>query len=170
MNDSLATYTDTLIYNPKLHNLKPIFMPDPIKFEPVTIGWYIILGLVVLILLFITYKLLKKYQLKAYRRSSAKELLKLKSEIGKSNSSELLQKISTILKTTAFKSFSRKKVAKLSGANWQNFLVSKISSGSNFKNIFALLDYQYVAKEKISSSEIEKLIDASVKWTRRHFV
>jgi hypothetical protein len=170
MNDSLATYTDTLIYNSKLSNLKPIFMPDPIKFEPVTIGWYLIIGLVFLILLFVIYKLFKKYQSKAYRRSSAKELLKLKPEIEKSNSSDLIQKISTILKATAFISFTREKVAKLSGAEWQNFLVSKISSGSNYKNTFALLDYQYVSGKDIGSSEIEKLIDASVKWIRRHRV
>jgi hypothetical protein len=103
-------------------------------------------------------------------RSSAKELLKLKPEIGKSNSSELIQKISTILKATAFSSFAREKVAKLSGADWQNFLVSKISSESNYKNTFALLDYQYVAGKDIGSSELEKLVDASVKWIRRHRV
>jgi hypothetical protein len=170
MSDSLSTYTDTLIYNPKLSNLKPIFMPDPIKFEPITIGWYLILGLVFIILVFVIYMLFKKYQLKAYRRSSVREILKLEPEIGNSKSSELIQKISTILKTTAFYSYSREKVAKLSGADWQNFLISKISSGSNCRDTFAMLDNQYVAGKKIGSSEIEKLIDVSLKWIRRHRV
>ena len=170
MNDSLATFTDTLIYNPKLANLKPVFMPDPIVFEPVTPGWYIVFGLVLLIILFIFYQLFRRYQLNAYRRSSARELLKLKSGIGNSNSSELIQQISTILKTTAYYSFSREKVARLSGADWQNFLISKITSGSNYKNIFALLDFQYRTEKKIGSTEMEKLIDASVRWIRRHRV
>ena len=170
MTDSLATYTDTLIYNPKLANLNPVFTPDPVRFEPIAPGWYFVFGLLVLFILFILYKLFRRYQLNAYRRSSAKELLKLKPEIGKSNASGLIQKISTILKVTAFYSFSREKVARLSGEDWQNFLVSKISSGSKYRDTFELLDYQYVSERKIESSEIEKLIDASTRWIRRHRV
>lgn len=170
MNDSLEAITDTLIYNPKLANLKPVFMPDPIVFEPVTPGWYVVFGLIVLIILFILFRLFKRYQFNAYRRVSARELLQVKSEIRKSNSPELFQKISTILKATAMTSFSREKVARLSGKGWQEFLVSKMPSGSNDRNTFALMDYQYTSKKEISVSEIEQLIDASVRWIRRHRV
>ena len=173
MTDSLTTYSDTLIYNPKLSNLKPIFMPDRITFEPVTAGWYIVLGMLVLLFIIIAFWLFKRYQANAYRRSSARELLNLKPEIEKSNASQLIQKISTILKTTAFKSYPREKVAKLSGTNWQNFLITTITSGSCYKTSFALLDHQYFSENqtnKIDSTDIEKLIDASVKWIRGHRV
>ena len=84
-----------------------------------------------------------------------------------------MQKISTILKATAIKSFSRKKVAKLSGTDWQSFLASTFSSGENYKNTFTLLDFQYTSEteqNKISASEINILIDVSVKWVRSHRV
>jgi Domain of unknown function (DUF4381) len=171
--DSLTAYKDTLIFNPKLGELKPIFIPEPIQFEPVTLGWYIVLAVVVIIILFVIYKLFKKYQSKAYRRSSAKELLKLKIEVGNSRSSEIIRKISTILKATALVSYTRDKVAKLSGDEWESFLVNSYSAGSKFKAAFALLSYQYIPeddKQSFTSADIEKLIDASVKWVRSHRV
>jgi len=171
--DSLTAYKDTLIYDTKLVGFKPIILPEPIQFEPVTPGWYIVLAIVVLIFLFLIYKSFKKYRSKAYRRSSVKELLKLKTVIRKSGSSEIIQKISTILKATALVSFSRDKVAKLSGAEWESFLITTFPADSKFKTAFTFLNYQYIPendKQSFTSADIEKLIDASVKWVRGHRV
>lgn len=173
MTDSLVTYTDTLIFNLKLSNLKPIIMPEPVKFEPLTMGWYILLGLIVLLLFFIAYNRYKKFRSRAYRRISVKELKKLIPEIGKSNPAGLIQEISTILKVAAIKSFSREKVANISGTNWQNFLISSCPSGSYSKDAFALVDLQYVSEtgqKQIKAEDINKLVYDSIKWIRGHRV
>lgn len=173
MTDSLVTYTDTLMFNPKLSNLKPIIMPEPVKFEPLTIGWYILLGLIVLLLFLIAYNRYKNFRSQAYRRLSVKELKKLIPEIGKSNPAGLIQKISTILKITALKSFSREKVAKLSGINWQNFLISSCPSGSYSEDAFLIIDLQYVSETEqrlIKPEDINKLVYDSIKWIRGHRV
>lgn len=173
MTDSLVTYTDTLIFNPKLSKLNPIIMPEPIKFEPVTAGWYILLGLIVLLLLFIAYKRYKKFRSQVYRRLSVRELKKIVPEIGKSSPAELIRQVSAILKVTAIKSFSREKVAKLSGADWQNFLITSFRSGSYYKDAFALIDIQYVPESEqasIRTEDINKLIDVSIKWIQGHHV
>ena len=173
MIDSLTTYSDTLIYNPKLSHLKPIFLPDPITFEPVTAGWYIVSGMLVLLFVIIAYRFFRQFRAKAYRRSSARKLLNLKPEIEKSDASRLIQNISTILKATALRSYPRQKVAKLSGTDWQNFLQMTMTSGSSDITTFALLDYQYFSENrtnKINSIDIEKLISVSVNWIRGHRV
>jgi len=173
MTDSLKTVTDTLVYNPKLGNLEPILMPEPVPFEPVTIGWYIVFGMVIVILLVAAYRLFKKYQQNAYRRRSVKKLLELRSEINKVHPSQLTETISTILKATALKSYPRQKVAKLSGKDWQNFLLSAVPSGSKKPTVFALLDYQYLPETEngtAKNSDFEELIDVSVQWIRRHHV
>jgi hypothetical protein len=173
MIDSLSAAADTLIYNAKISQLHPIIIPEPVQFAPIAPGWYLVLGLIILLFLFIFYRLFNNYQSKAYRRNSARELLSLKSEIGKTAPAEILQDISTIMKSTAFVSYSKEKAAKLSGIAWQNFLVSTYPSGKNSKEVYGLLEYQYVSEtqqNKLSSSDIEKLIDASIKWVRRHRV
>lgn len=170
MIDSLVAYSDTLIYNPKLSGLNPIFIPDPVVFEPVTLGWYILLGLFGLILLFFLYKILKKYQSNAYRRIYAKSLKELKPAIGKTGSIEMLQNISTILKLTAYISFSREKVARITGSEWEEFLKTTYPPARKINDTFKLLAGQYQTDLKINAREIEKLIDVSINWVRRHRV
>jgi len=173
MTDSLKTVADTLFYNPKLGNLYPIFLPEPLPFKPVTVGWYIVFGVISVTLLFTAYRLFRKFQNNTYRRRYAKKLLELKSEITKEHPFQLIQKISTILKATALKSFPRQEVARLSGRDWQNFLISTNTTGSKHSEIFALLDYQYVPQgqdRNIPNSDLEKLFDASIHWIRRHHV
>lgn len=173
MNDSLTTVTDTLIYNAKLGKLNPIFIPEAVPFEPIAPGWYALLGLIILLFFLLVYRRLKIYQSKAYRRKSAAELLRLKSSIGKTASAEILQNVATVLKTTAMLSYSREKVAGLHAIPWKNFLISTSASSANAENVFELLQYQYASEKqinKLSAADIEKLIDVSVKWIRRHHV
>jgi hypothetical protein len=97
----------------------------------------------------------------------------LKSEITKEHPVRLIREISTILKATALKSYPRQKVAKLSGKDWQNFLSSTDGAGIKNSEVFALLDYQYVAEnqaENIDNSALEELFDASANWIRGHHV
>lgn len=173
MTDSLVTYSDTLIFNPKLSNLKPIILPEPVKFEPLTAGWYILFGLIVLLLFLLAYNRYKKFRSRAYRRLSVRELKKLIPEIGISNTAGLIMRISTILKVTALKSFSRDKVANLSGTNWQNFLISSCPSGSYSENAFVLIDLQYIPEtenRQIKPEDINKLVYDSIKWIQGHRV
>ena len=165
MTDSLVTYSDTLIFNPKLSNLKPIILPEPVKFEPLTAGWYILFGLIVLLLFLLAYNRYKKFRSRAYRRLSVRELKKLIPEIGISNTAGLIMRISTI--------FSRDKVANLSGTNWQNFLISSCPSGSYSENAFVLIDLQYIPEtenRQIKPEDINKLVYDSIKWIQGHRV
>lgn len=172
ISDSLKTAVDTLIFNPKLSKLKPIILPEPIKFEPVTLGWYIVLGIIVFILLYLLFNIIRKYKLNAYRRFAANELLKIKSRTEKNAARAVIQQVSTILKITAINSYSREKTAKLYGKDWQEFLISRMPSGAKIQAAFALLNEQYIpdGKKHISPNELQELIDASIKWVRRHRV
>jgi hypothetical protein len=173
MTDSLAAKTDTLIYNPKLSALKPIFVPDPVKFEPVTAGWYILFGLIILLLLFISYKIIKKYRANAYRRLSVSQLMRIKNGLNELSVIQTVQEVAAILKGTAIISYSREKVAGLAGEEWLEFLISTIPGQGAGINEFALitLEYQHEEKSKnVSSDEIEKFINTSINWVRKHNV
>jgi len=169
---STIAHSDSLIYNPELSGLKPIVIPEPVHFAPVTPGWYILLGLLLLLALFFLYRFFRNYRANAYRRQAARELVKLKTEAGNQNPTALIEKIATILKATAMVSFSREKVARLSGQAWQEFLAATLPPAKNGPQVWALIDYQYARETNrpIRPSEIETLIDVSVKWVRRHRV
>jgi hypothetical protein len=127
----------------------------------------------VLLLFLLAYNRYKKFRSRAYRRLSVRELKKLIPEIGISNTAGLIMRISTILKVTALKSFSRDKVANLSGTNWQNFLISSCPSGSYSENAFVLIDLQYIPEtenRQIKPEDINKLVYDSIKWIQGHRV
>jgi hypothetical protein len=169
--DSAKAHIDSLIHNPKLTDLEPLFIPDPVLFEFITPGWFILLGLLLLVLLFSVYRIIAKYKLNQYKRTSAKDLYMLKNEIEESSPAEISQKVSTILKKTAEISYGRANVARLSGEEWGKFLSDQVT-GIDVSS-FSSLAYQYVSEgeqQSVSTSEIENLIDVSISWVRRHRV
>ena len=65
---------DSLIQNSEISNLNPIFIPEPVQFEPVTIGWYILAVVILLVAVFIIYRVIKRRKKNTYRRMAIKQL------------------------------------------------------------------------------------------------
>lgn len=117
---------DSLIQNSEISNLNPIFIPEPVQFEPVTIGWYILASVVLLIALFIIYSVIKRWEKNTYRRLAIKQLNQInQSLIPADTRYQALQQASILLKRVALKSYPRQSVASLYGNEWITFLSKK---------------------------------------------
>ncbi len=117
---------DSLFQNSNISNLNPIFMPEPVPFEPVTLGWYIIASVFFLIVLLIIYRIIKKWRKNSYRRLAINELNQITPSLHQADTRrQALQQISILVKRVAMKSYSRSSVASLYGNDWINFLCEK---------------------------------------------
>ena len=108
-----------------IQQLAPLRSPDPIGFWPLAPVWWVIIGLLVIALGFLSFQWLKRYQRNTYRREAMKWL----SELQEANSD--VQALSRALKTTALNAYEATSVANLSDELWPNFLrdsCSKLSS------------------------------------------
>ena len=60
--------------NPWMSNLEEIELAEPVPFTPETIGWYLLVGIVVVILAGLAWQAWKRWRLNAYRRTALRKL------------------------------------------------------------------------------------------------
>ena len=58
----------------KIHELNGILQPEPVKFEPVTLGWFIVAGLIVIFIIYLTIRVIKYWYKRKYRRVAIRSL------------------------------------------------------------------------------------------------
>jgi len=99
--------------------LRDLHMPDPISWWPIAPGWWIIVGLVTLvILLFYGLRyLIRKGQLK---KQALRELARLEQgyHSGDRNSQQLVQALSILLRRLVMSLYPRQETASLTGESW----------------------------------------------------
>lgn len=95
-----------------LDRLHDIILPTPVSWWPLAPGWYVLLGLVLLIVIWLVYRLLKRWQANAYRRQALQEL---KSMTDGTTIAELLRR-------TALAVVARSEVAEKTGSDWADWL------------------------------------------------
>lgn len=167
----MSSILDT--YKSELH---PAIAPEPVSFEILTIGWYLVFGMIILVLIFVFIYQFRGWLKKKYRRE-AKNILAsdIKPLILSTNERQNgLSRLSALLKQVAMKSYSHEEVADLYGDSWIEFL-NKTYRGVDFTKLKSvnLIDSQYQPNKKlaqIESSELEKLIQYAQKWIGGHRV
>jgi len=97
----------------KLHDL---YEPAPVVFRFETPGWFILAGIILMILFIVIFVQLRKYIKNRYRREALQKLSRLDS------SGPCIMPLFVILKQTAMHAFGRDKVAPLYGKEWLSFL------------------------------------------------
>jgi hypothetical protein len=157
-------------------DLNPAIAPDRVPFEILTFGWYLVFGVVILLLILFVVFQFRSWLKKKYRREANKILASdIKPLVLSPNDRQKgLSQLSGLLKQVAIKSYSREKVAELYGKPWIEFL-NRTCRSVDFKKLQSvnLIDSQYQPNEKlvkIESSELEKLIRYSQKWIGGHRV
>jgi len=97
----------------KLHDL---YEPAPFTFRFETPGWFILAGILLLIILIVIVLQLRKYIKNRYRREALQKLA------GLDSSGPCIPPLFVILKQTAMHAFGRDKVGPLYGKKWLSFL------------------------------------------------
>jgi len=156
-----------------LQNLHEILLPDPVNWMPQTIGWYAVIGLILLVVVCWFYGRLRRFRKNRYRRLALAELAIIEGELQRpERRNKALAEIPVLLKQTALSTFPRSEVASLSGENWLAFL-DKTMGGKNFTEDEGRLlpELAYAPEPRIaelSDERIGNLVKLTRRWIKIH--
>jgi hypothetical protein len=142
----------------KLHDL---YEPAPVPFRFDTPGWFILAGIILLIILIVVFVQLRKYIRNRYRREALQKLARLDS------SGPCIMPLFVILKQTAMHAFGREKVGPLYGKEWLSFLeeTGKDVHMSDYQE--QVVQALYTGKEMEPDMQKHMLSNAE-NWIRTH--
>lgn len=146
-------------------DLGQLMEPDPLSFSFNTIGWKVLAILLVLVLIFVTYRRIKRYRKNAYRRDALKKIEIL--ELENIAEDKKVLGLQVVLKQVAIIAYGREQVAALYGQNWLSFLDSKISENGFVDNSELFQDVMY-ADKPIDQSSQQKIFKLSKTWIHAH--
>jgi hypothetical protein len=161
------------VSNSGLEKLHEILLPDPVSWIPQTVGWYVVLGLILLVTGWWVYGRLRRFRRNRYRRLALAELAVIEGELQQpERRAKALVEIPVLLKWTALAAFPRSEVADLSGERWLTFL-DKTMRGKDFtEGVGRLLPELAYAPAlgiaTLSDERIGSLLQLTRRWIERH--
>jgi hypothetical protein len=150
----------------QLVNLQEIALPEPVPYTPQTIGWYILLGLVLIAIAFLIVRWRQNVKRNRYRQ----EALLCLAEIEASRLP--LSELPVLVKRVVLAFTPREQVAGLSGHEWLEFLDSTIGNkefSTGPGRLLPQLSYRAPESiEKATNAEQRALLSLIRNWIRRH--
>jgi hypothetical protein len=104
-----------------LQKLRDIHYPAPIPIWPLAIGWYLLLGLILIALAALSFYFYRKWVKEHLKRVVLRRLQELQSQQN-ANGQNIYVELSMLLKRAALASYPRALVAGLHGEQWLSFL------------------------------------------------
>lgn len=105
-----------------LQNLRDVHMPDPISWWPPAVGWWMIMGLLIIGVSLVLWARASRQRTRP-RRVALAQLEQVKQQYAAhANDQWAITQVSDLLRRYALAVFSRSRVAGLSGQSWLNFL------------------------------------------------
>ncbi len=159
--------------NPKVQGIKEIVLPEPVSYVPQAVGWWILLGIVGLLLAWWIYRRYIKWHGNRYRRQALLELAMIEEQLSQeSGRISALAAISVLIKRTAIEAFGRNSVAELSGHLWLEFLDRTGSTNSFSQGPGQLLpEFAYAKREalnEMSKETIDQVLVLVKVWINQH--
>ena len=143
--------------------------PPAVSLEPSTVGAWLTLGLLVLLLAAgITWFVLRHWR-RRHRRIARQELESLERARQAESDPALLEALPSVLKRCALSSFSRANVAPLSGERWRQFL-NESCPGAPFAGTAgqALVLLTTRGASALNRADESALLAAAQTWVRKH--
>ncbi|MCZ6681358.1 MAG: DUF4381 domain-containing protein [Candidatus Poribacteria bacterium] len=157
----------------KLEGLQEIVLPVPISYTPQTIAWYILFGVVLIVVIWLGWHWYKRLAANRYRREALRVLDKIEQEAQDADKRvNALADIPGLVKQTVLAFAPREEVAAFSNASWLSFLDSTYAGSAFTSGVGQLLPqlaYQPPeALKAVSEEDVTALIALLRKWIRRH--
>ena len=106
-----------------LENLFDIVVPPPVPWWPPAPGWFVIGGVLLVLVFRVAWRTWRRWRAAAYRRAALAEWRQLKTQATDSRHREAaLRHLPELVKRVALATFPREEVASLSGVEWLRFL------------------------------------------------
>ena len=155
-----------------LQNLNDIVLPEAVGWWPLASGWYFLLGLLLIILVWFIYTSIKHRINNRYRRTALHQLQLLAPEVNKADKRDsVLRQIPILLKRTALTAYPRRQLASLTGKNWYDFLNSKVGTPPFTESICNSLDnisYSVGSLDTVDAEAASELMKACKHWLKHH--
>lgn len=122
-----------------LKQLKDIHLPAPVSWWPLAPGWYVLSGLLLLMVFILCYRLYQRYLDARPKKQALQLLAEYYRQYEQEGNSQLTSaRLSELLKRVALAYYPREKVAGLKGEAWIQFLNST-AKNVNFNPVKDLL-------------------------------
>ncbi len=153
-----------------LSGLHDIVVPAPIApWWPLAPGWYLLAGLLVVLVAWVIWRVRKRRQAKRYRVEAVAQLRALRRE--RADPDKQVAQILVLLKRTALGAYPRIDVAALQGVAWWRFLDrsgGKPRFADGLGAFAEQLAYAQRGGEKTSARDLKRLYRAAEQWIKRH--
>ncbi len=151
--------------NPSLlKQLKDIHMPKAIGIWPLAPGWWIVIGIVMLILIATIYFILKRRGKITAKKLALQQLYALEEEYSADTNTNLLSDLAILLRRAAIAYYPRSNIAKLHGEKWLAFLDETSKSKRYTQGVGrALLHGPYAASYEDDLTPIFSLVKSWIK-------
>lgn len=147
--------------------LEPIIEPTTVGWFPPALGWWIALGLFVLVALVVIVYFVKRQEHGAHRRQAKKLLKRL---YALDDPHHVATSANSILKRTALVTYGHHIVGGLTGEQWLQFLDCKADMRHFHTPLGRLMLECVYSKPNVNSDSlpIRSLLDACVLWVDKH--
>lgn len=147
-----------------LSNLNGIVLPPEVPWWPLAPGWYVLAGIVFLLLCWYLFRRVQHFRRNRYRRFGLAELNALRLSGGP----EAIEGIPPLLKRVALVAYPRKSVASVTGREWAGILDQTSGTDVFESRIGALLDKAAYQSDSFDDSGRIELFQAAEQWIRVH--
>lgn len=137
-------------------HLHDIVEPPPVSWWPPAPGWYVVIAVAAVLLIWLAVHRWRQWRANAYRRAALRELANADSAAG----------ISELLRRTALVVAPRTTIAALTGEKWAAWLADSTSAvmPPNVRTLLAGATYQPV----VSDADVASLKDYARTWIESH--
>ncbi|MEX1667156.1 DUF4381 domain-containing protein [Zhongshania arctica] len=151
--------------NSPLDQLADIHLPPAIAAFPWAPGWWLLLGLLLIVMLAGFLWLRQRRRKHAFRRAALTELSEL---VAIEKDAEFAQQLNQLLRRVSLHSFSNDNIAGLSGDKWTNFLYQSCGDKPAFSD--GILETLFATAYQPAATPLARdvLIAQSKTWIRRH--
>lgn len=155
--------------NNQVPGLKDIEGIDPVSFWPLGLGWWIVIGFFLILILSVLWIYARK---RAFRRSwkydALSAICSIERELTAENTRDSLVQLSEFLRRIAVARYSRKECAGLMGDAWLEWLSKKDPSGFDWRaKGKALIDAPYAPSDRsLSLQTVKEYIRAIKGWVK----
>ncbi len=153
-----------------LAGLHDIVVPEPVSYAPQTIGWYVVLAVLLIGAGWLAVRAWRRARAERYRRLALAELAVIETAVhDPARRGEALSALPALLKRTALARFPREEVGSLSGDAWLAFL-ERTGPGAFAGTAGArLAELSYARPARpVADDECATLLGGARRWIEAH--
>lgn len=154
---------------PSIADLKEIPLPPPVPYTPQTAGWWVLLALVLLAVLWVVALRLHRWWRNRYRRAAQKELAVIEQALADpSRRQQALATVPALVKRTVLTWAPRDTVAPLSGEAWLGYLDRTLAGEGFTQGPGRCLQALAYGGGDIASGDADALMSLLHRWIDDH--